>query len=99
MRVPLRISISGIRDIVYEHHKGSNTVVNGSTNVPLMIAACMFLLGSRGYSTQELQLSPISVCPGNFEDAPMSASRSMKQLKTRKRKGTSPAAGWSFIRR
>ena len=28
---------------------------------------------------------------------PMTASGSMKQLKTRKRKGASPAAGWIFV--
>ena len=55
------------------------------------------VLGSRGYSTQERKLSPISVCPGNSDEAPMTASRSMNQVKTRKRKGTSPASGCIFV--
>ena len=39
----------------------------------LAVEAFGFYWAAAGYSTQERELSPISVCPGDSEEAPMSA--------------------------
>ena len=56
-----------------------------------------FDVSGSGYPTQEGELSPISLCCGDSEEASMTASHSTQQLKTRKRRGTSPTAGWIFV--